>query len=232
MLQCLSIIYGISGGITPFNGQSPPRAVAIVIAARKGRIAGRSGRRRKGKLQIVSDRLKRTVVLVGMMGAGKTAVGSALARMLGVRFVDSDDEIERAAGMSIPEIFARDGETFFRLKEAQVIGRLLAGPPCILSTGGGAFITPETRDEIARRGVSVWLSADPALLWARVKGKSTRPLLKTENPRARLEALCSDRAPVYALADIRVDGHATLAIDDMARRVMQALSDHGGVLAE
>jgi len=179
----------------------------------------------------VAERLKKTVVLVGMMGAGKTAVGGQLARLLGVPFLDSDDEIVRAASMSIPEIFERDGEPFFRRKEAQVIARLLAGPPCILSTGGGAFLAPVTRALIAARGVSVWLQADPALLWARVRTKSTRPLLQTENPRARLEALCAERDPVYALADLRVAGHSSLSIDDMARRVRDALATRPDVLA-
>lgn len=178
----------------------------------------------------MADRLKKTVVLVGMMGAGKTAVGGALARMLGVHFLDSDDEIVRAATMSIPEIFARDGEPFFRRKEAQVIARLLSGPPCVLSTGGGAFLAEATRTKIAAHGVAVWLQADAALLWQRVRAKATRPLLQTENPRARLEALCAARDPIYALADLRVTCAPTLTIDDMARRVQAALATRPDVL--
>ncbi len=178
----------------------------------------------------LAERLKKTVVLVGMMGAGKTAVGSHLARSLGVPFLDSDDEIERAASMSIPEIFARDGEPFFRRKEAQVIARLLSGRPAILSTGGGAFMAPGTRAIIAEKGVSVWLQAKPSLLWSRVRARPTRPLLQTENPRARLEALCAERDPIYALADLRVEGHPRLTIDDMVLRVIDALATRPDVL--
>jgi shikimate kinase len=178
----------------------------------------------------VAERLNKTLVLVGMMGAGKTAVGGQLGRMLGVPFLDSDDEIVRAASRSIPEIFARDGEAFFREKEVQVIARLLAGPACVLSTGGGAFLAEATRALIAKRGVSVWLQADPALLWQRVRTRVTRPLLQTENPRARLQALCVERDPIYALADLRVLGHSTLSVDDMARRVQAALATLPDVL--
>jgi len=185
------------------------------------------GLKRRG---LVSKRLKKTVVLIGMMGAGKTAVGGALSRMLGVPFLDSDDEIVRAASMTIAEIFDRDGEPFFRQKEAQVIARLLAGPPCVLSTGGGAYLAEATRDAIAAQGVAVWLQADPALLWQRVKAKATRPLLQIENPRARLEALCAERDPIYALADLRVTCAPTLSIDDMARRVQAALATRPDVL--
>ncbi len=177
-------------------------------------------------------RLSKTVVLVGMMGAGKTAVGTHLARLLAVPFVDCDDAIEAAANRSIAEIFARDGEAFFRAKETQVLSRLLAGPPCVLSTGGGAFLSPQNRDEIARHGVSVWLKADLDLLWQRVRHKTTRPLLRTPNPRETLKDLLAARAPTYALADIEVQSRPDYSIDDMARRVMTALSEHGGVLQE
>ena len=135
------------------------------------------------------QRLKKTVVMVGMMGAGKTAVGTALARLLGVDFVDSDDEISRAADRTIAEIFERDGEDFFRARESEVLARLLRGQPCVLSTGGGAFMAEANRQMIHDNGVSVWLRADLDLLWQRVKHKTTRPLLRTPNPRETLREI-------------------------------------------
>lgn len=177
-------------------------------------------------------RLKKTVVLVGMMGAGKTAIGTQLARVLGVPFLDSDEEIVRAANRTIAEIFERDGEPFFRQKETQVIGRLLTGPPCVLSTGGGAFMSDVNRRQIGEKGVSVWLRADLDLLWNRVRHKTTRPLLRTANPRETLRALCEARDPVYALADIAVDAQADLSIEGMARKVLAALAARPDVLEE
>lgn len=169
-------------------------------------------------------RLRKTVVLVGMMGAGKSAVGTALARLLAVPFVDSDDEIVKAANMTIAEIFARDGEPFFREKEAQVIARLLRGAPCVLSTGGGAFMAERNRAEIAAHGVSVWLRADLDLLWQRVRHKTTRPLLRTPNPRETLAGLHAARAPVYALAAVTADAEPDLPVEGMARKVLRALA--------
>jgi len=176
--------------------------------------------------------LKKTVVLVGMMGSGKTAVGSALARMLGVPFLDSDAEIVRAANMTIPEIFERDGEPFFRDKETQVITRLLDSERGILSTGGGAFLAERNRAVIAERGVAVWLRADLELLWSRVRHKTTRPLLRTDNPYRTLKELCAARNPVYALAELAVDARAEYSIDDMARQVIAALRTRPDVLEE
>jgi shikimate kinase len=175
-------------------------------------------------------RLRRTVVMVGMMGAGKTAVGAALARALTVPFLDSDDEIQKAAQRSIAEIFARDGEPFFRARETEVIARLLAGRPCVLSTGGGAFMAETNRLLIAGRGVSVWLRADLELLWNRVRHKTTRPLLRTDNPRETLAALYARRTPVYALADLAVDADAGLSVEEMAQKVLAALAERPGVL--
>lgn len=175
-------------------------------------------------------RLKKTVVLVGMMGAGKTAVGTALARLLKVPFLDSDEEIVRAASRPIAEIFERDGEPFFRDRESEVIGRLLRGTPCILSTGGGAFLSDRNRDLIAAAGVSVWLRADLELLWQRVRHKQTRPLLRTANPRETLRQLYEARVPLYGLADVVVDGRADYSVDDMATRVAEALSARPDVL--
>ncbi|WP_299424715.1 shikimate kinase [uncultured Shimia sp.] len=177
--------------------------------------------------------LKKTVVFVGMMGAGKTAVGRALAAKLDVPFIDSDAEIVKAANMSIAEIFERDGEAFFRLKESQVIARLLEEERCILSTGGGAYLAEGNRAEISERGVAVWLDADVELLWNRVKHKDTRPLLRTDNPRKTLEEIFEARVPLYSLADLPVKADAGLSIEEMADRVAQALLDaRPDVLAE
>lgn len=177
-------------------------------------------------------RLKKTVVMIGMMGAGKTAVGTALARMLKVPFLDSDEEIVRAASRSIPEIFARDGEAFFRDRESEVIGRLLRGAPCVLSTGGGAFLSSRNRDLIREAGVSVWLRADLELLWQRVRHKQTRPLLRTANPRETLRELYEARLPVYGLADLAVDASPDYSIEQMAARVAEALKSRADVLDE
>lgn len=168
--------------------------------------------------------------MVGMMGAGKTAVGQALARRLGVPFVDSDDEIVKAAAMSIPEIFERDGEAFFRVREGEVLARLLDSGPRILSTGGGAYLAPANRAAISRAGVAVWLRADPDLLWERVRRKTTRPLLRTANPRATLDALAAEREVHYAKADLVVDAGPRYSISDMAGRVIEVLRTRPDVL--
>lgn len=165
-----------------------------------------------------------------MMGAGKTAVGTSIAQHLGCGFMDSDDEIERAANLTIPEIFARDGEPFFREKEAQVIARLLDGPPSVLSTGGGAFLSEATRGAVARRGVSVWLDADLDLLWARVRHRRTRPLLHTEDPRDTLARLLAERRPVYELADLRIVSQPCASVEDTAMAVIAALEAQGGIV--
>ena len=175
-------------------------------------------------------RLKKTVVMVGMMGAGKTAVGTALARVLGVPFLDSDEEIVRAADRSIAEIFERDGEAFFRARETEVLGRLLRGTPCVLSTGGGAFLAEGNRALITSKGISVWLRADLDLLWQRVRHKTTRPLLRTANPRETLRALYEARLPFYQMADLTVDSSAELSVEDMAHRVIEALATRSDVL--
>ncbi len=174
--------------------------------------------------------LKKTVVLVGMMGAGKTAVGRALAQLCGVPFLDSDHEIEAAANMTVPEIFARDGEAFFRARESEVINRLLQGGACVLSTGGGAFLSPVNREAISRYGVSVWLNADVELLWSRVKHRDTRPLLRTDNPKATLQSLYDERVPEYAKADVQVACAPPVAIDQMALRVAEALTARPDVM--
>lgn len=175
-------------------------------------------------------RLKKTVAMVGMMGAGKTAVGTAVARALGVPFLDSDDEIVRAANRSIAEIFERDGEPFFRARESEVLSRLLRGPPCVLSTGGGAYLADANRHLISEVGVAVWLRADLDLLWSRVRHKTTRPLLRTSNPRETLRALYDSRVPYYSQADVTVDASADLSIEGMAERVLEALRARPDVL--
>ncbi|WP_432816914.1 shikimate kinase [Sulfitobacter sp. JB4-11] len=175
-------------------------------------------------------RLKKTVALVGMMGAGKTAVGRAVAARLHVPFLDSDAEIEAAANQSVPEIFARDGEAFFRKRESEVIARLLKEERGILSTGGGAFLAEVNRANIHAKGVAVWLDADLDLLWNRVKHKDTRPLLRTADPRATLAGLFEARTPIYALADLSVKCEASLTIENMASRVINCLLSRPDVL--
>lgn len=170
--------------------------------------------------------MRATITLIGMMGAGKTAVGTELARTLGVPFRDTDAEIERAAAMTIPEIFARDGEEFFRARESEVLARLLRGPASVLSVGGGAWMRPENRALIRAAGLSVWLDAPVEVLWARVKGKGNRPLLATPNPRATLEALLEARRPAYAEADLTVTARPEDTVEGTARAVRRAIEAH------
>ena len=145
----------------------------------------------------------RAIVLVGMMGSGKSSVGRRLATRLGLPFVDADTEIETAAGMTIPEIFAQRGETDFRNGERRVISRILTTrSPLVLATGGGAFMNAETRARIADLGISIWLKAEPEVLMRRVRKRSNRPLLQTANPEETLRAMLCEREPVYALSDL------------------------------
>jgi shikimate kinase len=165
----------------------------------------------------------RSVVLVGMMGAGKSSVGRRLAARLGVPFVDADTEIEKAAGMSIADIFARHGEPSFRSGEARVIARLLDAGPQVLATGGGAFINPDTRAAVAAKGISVWLAADLDVLLRRLgKRRSERPLLQTGDPRETLRGLLAQREPVYAQADITVQSR-DVAHDAIVTDIVTAL---------
>lgn len=175
-------------------------------------------------------RLARPVVLIGLMGAGKTSVGARLAEMLGAPFRDSDAEIEKAANLSVPEIFARYGEPHFREGERKVIRRLLAEGPQVLATGGGAFMNPETRALIAERAVSVWLRASLDLLVHRTAGRTHRPLLNRGDPREILSRLIAERYPTYAEADVIVDSLPGQSHEQMARRIIRALEAHGGVL--
>jgi shikimate kinase len=150
-------------------------------------------------------KLNRTVALVGMMGAGKSSVGRRLASRLDVSFHDADTAIESAAGCTVSQIFERYGESAFRDGERKVIARLLSEPAHVLATGGGAFIDQATRAELKQRAVTIWLKAPVELLLARTQRRDTRPLLRNGDPRATLERLLEERAPVYALADFTVD---------------------------
>jgi shikimate kinase len=162
-----------------------------------------------------SGQLTRTVALVGLMGVGKSTVGRKLAEQLGAPFVDSDEEIEKAAGLSVQEIFDRLGEPEFRRGERRVIERLVNGPPIVLATGGGAYMDPETRALLKEKATTVWLRADLDTIWKRVSRRDTRPLLKKDNPKQVLAELNAARAPVYAEADIVIDsgdGPSTIAV--------------------
>ena len=164
----------------------------------------------------------RSVVLVGMMGAGKTSVGKRLAGRLGLTFVDADTAIEEAAKKTVTEIFAEHGEDYFRQGERRVIARLLREPRQIIATGGGAFMSPETRAAIRSAGISIWLRADWELLYERVRRRPTRPLLQTVDPEGTLKALVEARYPVYAEADLVVQS-VDVPHEAMVDAVMAAL---------
>ena len=160
---------------------------------------------RQARAENLAERLGgKPLVLVGMMGAGKTTVGRRLATRLGRQFLDSDEEIEKAAQMTIPEIFEQRGEPEFRAGETRVIARVLKDQGVVLATGGGAFVNLETRALVKAEAISVWLKAEVDILFERVSRRSNRPLLKTANPRATLEKLVEDRYPIYAEADVTV----------------------------
>ncbi len=167
----------------------------------------------------------RPIVLVGMMGAGKTTVGRRLAHRLGRHFVDSDEEVEKAAGMKIEDIFAAHGEADFRAGEARVIARLLKDDGIVLGTSGGAFINPETRALIKATALSVFITADFDLLFSRVSRRNNRPLLKTANPRDTLRKLMDARYPIYGEADVTVESR-DVPQDVVAGAVMDALLAH------
>jgi shikimate kinase len=162
----------------------------------------------------------RTIVLVGLMGAGKTSVGRRLALALNLPFRDSDEEVERAADRTVTEIFADLGEQAFRDGERRVIARLLDEPPHVLATGGGAFMNPDTRRLIAEKAISVWLKADIDVLLRRVGRKADRPLLQADDPRGVLEDLAAQRHPTYGLADITVD-----SVESPHSATVQAIMD-------
>mgnify|MGYP001189812424 CR=1 FL=1 len=174
--------------------------------------------------------LNKTVALVGMMGSGKSAIGKAISSILNVPFSDADTEIEQAAKLSIPEIFERHGEQFFRDKEDQVIKRLLQEKPCILATGGGAFMNKKIRTSIKEYGVSVWLNADLEILWNRVKHKKSRPLLRTDNPKETLTKIYIDRLDTYSLADVIINSHSKSSLEEMANLVIKSLLDRNDLI--
>ncbi len=178
-----------------------------------------------GHVEQELPKLDRTIVLVGLMGAGKTCIGRRLAQRLGLAFVDADEEIERAAGCTIEEIFERHGEAAFRDGERRVIARLLDRTPVhVLATGGGAFMDPQTRAEIGRKAVSVWLRADLDLLCKRVARRNNRPLLKKGNRREILKRLIEERYPIYAEADIvveSVDGPPETIVEKVLERLRE-----------
>jgi shikimate kinase len=175
-------------------------------------------------------KLTRTVALVGMMGAGKSSIGRRLSARLAVPFKDADGEIEHAAGCTISEIFERFGEPAFRNGERKVIARLLADPPHIMATGGGAFMDPSTREKLKAGAVTIWLRAPVDVLLARVSRRDNRPLLRTGDPRATLERLMDERAPTYALADHTLDSqdepHTTTV-----ERIVALLGEDGALAA-
>lgn len=166
---------------------------------------------------------RRNIVFVGLMGAGKSAIGRSVAQQLRIPFVDTDDEIERVSRMTISELFASYGEDEFRALETRVIKRLLRGGPKVVSTGGGAFINENTRRHIKRGGVSLWLKADLEVLWERVNKRDHRPLLKTANPKATLAALMEKRYPIYCEADITIESR-DVRKDIIATEVLEAIA--------
>jgi shikimate kinase len=179
----------------------------------------------------------RSVVLVGMMGAGKSSIGRRLAERLGIGFADADAEIEAAHRMSIPDIFDTYGEAYFRAGEARVIARLLDGGPQVLATGGGAFMNADTRSAIAARGVSVWLNAELDVLMRRIKRRHNRPLLKSDDPGETLRRLIGERYPIYAQAEITVQSrdvpHEKIVdeiIAGLAARLLGPREGEGGAL--
>ncbi len=166
---------------------------------------------------------RRVIVFVGLMGAGKTVIGRKVAQSLGLPFVDSDHEIESVSRMTIPELFERYGEPEFRALEQRVITRLVKDGPRIVSTGGGAFMDPVTREAIAQDGISIWLKADIDTLMERVAKKKNRPLLKTADPRAVMRRLMDERYPVYGLADVTVTTRDAQR-ETIAQEVLEALA--------
>ena len=168
---------------------------------------------------------QRCIVLVGMMGAGKTSIGRRLANVLHLPFVDADAEIEKAANLSIAEIFAHYGEPHFREGEKRVVARLLADGPAVLATGGGAFMCPETRERCREQGVTIWLKADVSVLVDRVRKKGNRPLLEQADPEAVMRKLLAEREPFYALADIAI-GSREGPHQALVSEVLGALDSH------
>src|SRR5271166_3666526 len=173
---------------------------------------------------------RRSIVLVGMMGSGKSSIGRRVALRLGLPCVDADAEIEKAAGMSIEDIFSIRGEGEFRSGEARVISRLLEGGPQVLSTGGGAFMNPDTRTAIVSKGVSIWLKAELDVLMRRIRRRHDRPLLKTDDPAATLRKLMQERESLYALADLTVQSR-DVPHDKIVDEIVDPVAIHLGAPA-
>ncbi len=174
--------------------------------------------------------VKKSVVLIGLMGAGKTTIGKRLALTLGLPFVDSDQEIVEAAGCSISDIFELYGEHTFRELEQRVLLRLLSGPPTVIATGGGAFLNTEIRESIKAQGLSVWLKAELEVLVERVSRRDTRPLLKTGDPREIMSRLMRERYPIYEEADIIIESSAgshEAVVDAIVRALIEWKASHG-----
>jgi shikimate kinase len=187
---------------------------------------------RQDRLAQIREALgSRSIVLIGLMGAGKTAVGRRLANKLDLLFIDADTEIEVAAGASISEIFAEHGEAYFRQGERKVIARLLQGGPQVLATGGGAYMNPETRAAIKARGISVWLKADEKVLLKRVGRRGNRPLLAGGEPEKVMKKLMQERYPVYAEADVTVESR-DVPHEFIVGSVIDALAAELGCQAE
>nr|WP_050776159.1 shikimate kinase [Roseibium alexandrii] len=168
---------------------------------------------------------KRSIVLVGIMGCGKSTVGKRLAQRLGLEFVDADSEIERAANMTVSEIFSEHGEPYFRSGEERVIARLLQEGPQVLATGGGAFISDATRSEIETNGLSIWLKVDFETVMARVRRRSTRPLLRNPDPEGTMRKLMAEREPVYAQAQLTVTSK-DVPHEAVVDQIVLTLADH------
>lgn len=175
-------------------------------------------------------KLARTVVLVGMPGAGKSAVGRALAERLGAQLRDSDAEIEARARLTIAEIFERDGEPFFRARESEVLASLLDGAPCVLSTGGGAWLSEKNRAVITARAAVIWLKADLELLWSRVGHRDTRPLLRTADPKSTLTELKALREPAYAMAQYTLEVSEAWSVDETTQAALDLLEAGGEIV--
>lgn len=175
--------------------------------------------------QLVAALGKRSIVLVGIMGCGKSTVGKRLAQRLGLEFVDADSEIERAANMTVSEIFAEHGEPYFRSGEERVIARLLQEGPQILATGGGAFMSEATRSEIDANGLSIWLKVDFETVMARVRRRSTRPLLQNPDPEGTMRKLMAEREPVYAKAALTVTSKE-VPHEAVVDQIVLALADY------
>jgi shikimate kinase len=178
-------------------------------------------------VQSLSKRLHRPVVLVGLMGVGKSTVGRRLAKRLGLPFVDSDSEIEDAAGLSAAEVFDRFGEQEFRDGERRLVARLVEGEIRVIATGGGAFVDPRTRDLLKQTAITVWLDAPVDILAQRTGRRNTRPLLRTADPKATLERLADERRPAYSQADIHIRSGEG-AHSEVVEAILQALDRHVG----